>query len=418
METFTEPGIGSSSSIDSGVSNVRNSEKERLYRYIEGIALQMTEMADDIFDHPELGLSEFYAFGLLTDWLEQDGFTVERGVAGVETAFRAVYRHGDGGPNIGLLCEYDALPEIGHACGHHMQGPSILAAASALRHADSDKAYTITVYGTPAEESVSGKCMMIKNGCTFEELDVALMMHGSGATQVDVKSLALNKFRVVYHGVSAHAAVKPENGRSALDGLLLAFQGVEFLREHVAGDVKIHYTVTNCGGTPANIVPATAEASFYVRALSRTYLDTVIARFKKVLQGAAMMTETEVELIEEKGLDSKIPVLKLNDLLMENAGAAGAPRLRPAREKTGSTDFGNVMRRVPGSCIRVAFVDESAASHSDEYVRAGKSEDAHRAVVCGAKILAGAAMDLIENPQLLAEIKEEFRSRLEEERQA
>lgn len=393
-----------------------NSEKEELYRHIESIAPQMAAMADDIFDHPELGLSEYHAAGLLTAWLSKDGFSVEPGVAGIETAFRAVFHHGEGGPNIGLLCEYDALPEIGHACGHHMQGPSILSAASALRHAQTDLPYTVTVYGTPAEESVSGKSMMIKNGCTFEELDVALMMHGSGETQVDVKSLALNKFRVIYHGVSAHAAVKPEKGRSALDGLILAFQGVEFLREHVAGDVRIHYTVTNCGGTPANIVPATAEAGFYVRALSRTYLDTVIERFKKVLQGAAMMTETEVEIVDEKGLDSKIPVIRLNDLLMENAKEAGAPRLRSPREKTGSTDFGNVMRRVPGSCIRVAFVEETAASHSQEYCLAGKSEDAHRAVVYGAKTLAGAAFDLIEKPQLLKEIKEEFRSRLEEEK--
>lgn len=393
----------------------RETLKETLYRDIEEHAPQMTDMADDIFDHPELGLEEFRAFGLLTDWLEREGFLVERGVAGVETAFRAVFRHGKGGPNIGLLCEYDALAGLGHACGHHMQGPSILMAAAALKNADTDRAYTVTVYGTPAEETVSGKIMMMKNGCTFEELDVALMMHGSGATQVDVKSLALSRFKVVYHGVSAHAAVKPENGRSALDGLILAFQGVEFLREHVAGDVKIHYTVVNCGGTPANIVPATAEASFYVRSYSRTYLDTVIARFKKVLQGAAMMTETEVEIFEEKAIDSKIPCIRLNDIIMENAGKVGAPRLRAPREKTGSTDFGNIMHRVPGSCIRVAFVNEDAASHSQDYLDAGKSQAAHDAIVYGAKILAGTAMDLIEQPQLLKEVKEEFQTRLEQE---
>lgn len=390
-------------------------EKEMLYSQIDKLAPQMISMADDIFDHPELGLQEFHAFALLTDWLEAEGFQVERGVAGVETAFRAIFHHGEGGPNIGLLCEYDALPGIGHACGHHMQGPSILAAAAALKNVGTEKNYTITVYGTPAEESVSGKIMMMKNGCSFEELDVALMMHGSGATQVDVKSLALSKFKVIYHGVSAHAAVKPENGRSALDGLILAFQGMEFLREHVAGDVKIHYTVVGCGGAPANIVPATAEGSFYVRSYSRTYLNTVIERFKKVLQGAAMMTETEVEIIEEKGIDSKIPCIRLNDVIMENAREADAPKIRPAREKTGSTDFGNIMRHVPGSCIRVAFVDEAAASHSEDYVRAGKSEDAHKAIICGAKILAGTAMDLIEKPHILTEIKEEFKKRLEEE---
>ena len=376
---------------------------------------EMTAMADDIFDHPEIGLEEFHAQKVLTDWLEKEGCAVERGVAGVETAFKAVYRQGEGGPNIGLLCEYDALPGIGHACGHHMQGPSILAAAKALKDAEIREPYVITVYGTPAEESVSGKIRMIQNGCTFEELDAALMMHGGPATQVDVKSLANSKYKVIFHGVSAHAAIKPEKGRSALDALILAFQGIEFLREHVNSDVKIHYTVVNCGGTPANVVPAYAEASVYVRSYNRAYLDTVCKRFEKVLKGAAMMTETEVEIIEEKKVDNKIPVLTLNDLVMKQAEEIHAPQIAPAREKTGSTDFGNVMRRVPGTCARIAFVAPGAAAHSQEYIEAGKTEAAHDAVIYGAKILAGTALELIENPELLKQAKEEFRKNLAKE---
>lgn len=389
--------------------------KEVMFRDIDGIRNEMTAMADDIFDHPEIGLEEFHAQKVLTDWLEKEGFAVERGVVGVETAFKAVYRHGEVGPNIGLLCEYDALPGIGHACGHHMQGPSILAAAKALKDAEIRKPYTITVYGTPAEESVSGKIRMIQNGCTFEELDVALMMHGGPATQVDVKSLANSKYKVIFHGVSAHAAIKPEKGRSALDALILAFQGIEFLREHVNSDVKIHYTVVNCGGTPANVVPAYAEASVYVRSYNRAYLDTVCRRFEKVLKGAAMMTETEVEIIEEKKVDNKIPVLTLNDLVMKQAEEIHAPQIAPAREKTGSTDFGNVMRRVPGTCARIAFVAPGAAAHSQEYIEAGKTEAAHDAVIYGAKILAGTALELIENPELLKQAKEEFRKNLAKE---
>ena len=389
--------------------------KEVMFRDIDGIRNEMTAMADDIFDHPEIGLEEFHAQKVLTDWLEKEGFVVERGVAGVETAFKAVYRHGEGGPNIGLLCEYDALPGIGHACGHHMQGPSILAAAKALKDAEIREPYTITVYGTPAEESVSGKIRMIQNGCTFEELDAALMMHGGPATQVDVKSLANSKYKVIFHGVSAHAAIKPEKGRSALDALILAFQGIEFLREHVNSDVKIHYTVVNCGGTPANVVPAYAEASVYVRSYNRAYLDTVCRRFEKVLKGAAMMTETEVEIIEEKKVDNKIPVLTLNDLVMKQAEEIHAPQIAPAREKTGSTDFGNVMRRVPGTCARIAFVAPGAAAHSQEYIEAGKTEAAHDAVIYGAKILAGTALELIEDPELLKQAKEEFRKNLAKE---
>ena len=389
--------------------------KEVMFRDIDGIRNEMTAMADDIFDHPEIGLEEFHAQKVLTDWLEKEGFVVERGVAGVETAFKAVYRHGEGGPNIGLLCEYDALPGIGHACGHHMQGPSILAAAKALKDAEIREPYVITVYGTPAEESVSGKIRMIQNGCTFEELDAALMMHGGPATQVDVKSLANSKYKVIFHGVSAHAAIKPEKGRSALDALILAFQWIEFLREHVNSDVKIHYTVVNCGGTPANVVPAYAEASVYVRSYNRAYLDTVCRRFEKVLKGAAMMTETEVEIIEEKKVDNKIPVLTLNDLVMKQAEEIHAPQIAPAREKTGSTDFGNVMRRVPGTCARIAFVAPGAAAHSQEYIEAGKTEAAHDAVIYGAKILAGTALELIEDPELLKQAKEEFRKNLAKE---
>ena len=274
--------------------------EEKLERSVEQSAAALTAMADDFFDHPEVGQQEFHAFETLTGWLEKEGFTVERGIAGMKTAFRAVWKHGEGGPNIGLLCEYDALAGLGHACGHHMQGPAILGAAKALKDAAIDAPYTVTVYGTPAEETISGKVVMLENGCTFEELDVALMMHGGPATQVDVKSLALNKLKIIYHGVCSHAALKPEKGRSALDGLILACQGVEFLREHVPSDVRMHYTIVNCGGTAANVVPGYAEASMYVRSYSRTELDGVVARVKKVLQGAAMMTETEVEIIEER----------------------------------------------------------------------------------------------------------------------
>lgn len=386
-----------------------------LYQDIDRMAPDLCDMADHIFDHPEEGLQEFYAVKLLTEWLKTDGFEVEENVAGIETAFRAVWHQGEGGPNIGLLCEYDALPGLGHACGHHMQGPCILAAAAAVKNSGIAAPYTLTVYGTPAEENVSGKIQMIKNGCTFEELDAALMMHGSNYTQVDIKSMANTKFDITFHGVSSHAAIRPEKGRSALDALILAFQGTEFLREHVMEDTRIHYTVTDCGGTPANVVPAKATGSFYVRSYNRAYLDTVIERFKKIMTGAAMMTETEVEIKELKSVDNKIPVLSLNRLVIENAELAGAPKLAAAREKTGSTDFGNVMHRVPGTCIRVAFVDDNAAAHSQEFLDAGKTKAAHDAIVYGARTLAKTVTDLIEEPALLQEIKEEFMKNKREE---
>ena len=382
--------------------------KQDLYSCVDSLRTELTAMADEIFDNPEIGLAEFHASQLLTSWLESHGFDVERGVGGISTAFRASYHHGKGGPAIGLLCEYDALPGLGHACGHHMQGPSILGAAMALKSSGITQDFSVIVYGTPAEETEGGKIIMLRNGDCFRDIDVALMMHGSGETTTDVKSMALTKFTVTYHGKAAHSAIRPEEGRSSLDAMILAFQGVEFLREHVKDDVRIHYNITDSGGTGANTVPAKTSAQFYVRSYNRTYLGKVIERFEKVLQGAAMMTETTVDIVREKEVDNKIPSVRLNEIIMTNAREVNAPVIRPPREKTGSTDLGNVMQIMPGSCIRVAFVPEGSASHSQAYLDAGKTDKAHDAVIFGAKILAGTAYDLITTPGLMDEVKNDF----------
>lgn len=389
--------------------------KKTIFEYIDSNREDLIDISNYIFDNPELGLEEYKATEVLTKKLEDEGFVVERNLGDIDTAFRASYINGEGGPTIGLLCEYDALPKMGHACGHHMQGPSIIGAAMAIKEKIKDKNYNLVVYGTPAEESVSGKIMLIKKGIDFTELDVALMMHGGGATQTDIKSLALSKIKVIFHGKSAHSAIKPEDGRSSLDGMILAFQGLEFLREHVKDDVKMHYNILDAGGTPANVVPSYTSAVFYLRSYSRTYLDNVVSRFKNILKGASLMTETEVEIIVEKEVDNKIPAIKLNEVVMKNAEVAGAPTIRPSREKTGSTDFGNVVHRIPGTCIRVAFVPENTPSHSDEFLENGKTSKAHDAVIYGAKIIAATVYDLLNEEGLLREIKEEFESRMKEE---
>ena len=378
-------------------------------------APELTRMADTIFDHPEIGPHEVFASKLLTDYLESHGFAVTRGVGGLETAFRAVWKNGEGGPNMGLLCEYDALPGMGHGCGHQMQGPGILGAAVAIQKAAGTRPFTLTVYGTPGEENISGKYIMIQNGCTFEELDVALMMHGGPATQTDIKCLANAEYDLIYHGKAAHAALKPEAGRSSLDAMCLAFHGMECLREHVTDDVRLHYNITDGGGTAANVVPSLTKAQVMVRANTVKAVKELMVRLEKIFQGAAMMTETTVEAKVGKILDNKIPNLQLNDVLMKYARELQAPNCQPPRQRTGSTDFANVMHRVPGSCIRVAFVPDGTSSHSPEFIAAGKSQEAHRAVVFGAKILADTVLELIDDPAELASIQKEFRERLAEE---
>lgn len=380
--------------------------KETLFEIIDQKRPALIEMSDTIFDNPEYDGEEVMAAQLLTDYLKENGFSVELGVGGYKTAFRAVYNHGQGGPVIGILCEYDALKGLGHGCGHHMQGPSCLGAAVALKEANLDKPFQLVVYGTPAEETKGAKTDMVKAGC-FKELDVAFMMHGSPTTCTDVKCLACNSYEVTFHGKRAHAALAPEKGRSALDALLVAFNGIEFLREHVPDDVRMHYTISQLPG-PANVVPVKATGEFSIRSFSKNTLDWVSDRFLDIIKGAALIAGVEYEIEQGNSFFNKIPVLLLNELLMANAELAGAPRLSPPREKTGSTDFGNVMYYIPGSCIRVAFVPEGTSSHSQEYVDAGKSEDAHNAVIYGAKSIAGASYDLIMTDGLMDKVKEEF----------
>lgn len=363
-------------------------------------------MADFIFDNPEIDGKEFKAYKLLTDYLEAQNFDVEHSIGGLETAFKAVYEQGINGPSIGLLCEYDAIEGIGHACGHHMQGPAILFAATAIKELLLGESYKLVIYGTPAEETFGGKIVMLNNGC-FTDIDVALMMHASPSTTTDVKSLAMSKFLVEFHGVSAHAALKAESGRSALDGILTLANGVEFLREHVRDDVRIHYSIVN-GGGPSNVVPKYASAEFVLRSYDRVYLDQVIGRFENIVKGAGLITETTPEITLKKSVDNKIPVIGLNNLLMKNAEDLDAPRITPPREKTGSTDFGNLMHVLPGSCIRVAFVPEGTSSHSDAYVDAGKSDEAHKATLLAAKILAFTTYDMIADQELLVKFKKEF----------
>lgn len=385
--------------------------KEKLRTYIDSICGELCGLSDDIFDHPECGGEERYAVERLTTFLRDQGFTVETGIAGLPTAFRAIYQVGTGGPSIGLLCEYDALKGFGHGCGHHMQGPAVLGAAAALRRClGEDTPAKIVVYGTPAEETSMGKTIMLRDGY-FRDINIALMTHANPETNVDVKSLALRSYRVKYHGVSAHAAIKPEDGRSALDALMLACHGLECLREHVRDDVRMHYAIRETSPL-SNVVPDFVEASFVIRSYSTDYIETLVPRLEKVLRGAAMMTETTCEIIEKSHLDSKVPSYIINDLIMENARAVDAPQLGAPREKTGSTDFGNVLHTLPGACVRIAFVPRGTSSHSQEYLDAGKSDAAHLAVRLAAQILALTSWDVIEDKGLLERIRAEFAENL------
>ena len=386
----------------------RETFKAELMSSLVNLKSELIDMSDFIFDHPEVGYQEVEASSLLVAFMRRNGFEVTLGYGGLSTAFRAIYQNGIGGPCIGLLCEYDAVANLGHVCAHHLQGPSIAGAAVAIKNSLRDISYTLEVIGTPAEETAEGgKNMMLANGA-FMHLDVALMMHGGDVTQTDVKSLALSEFVVTFNGVASHSAIAPDKGRSALEGLMLAFNGIAYLRGHVRDDVRIHGIIEN-GGQAVNAIPEKAVARIEVRSYDRPYLEQVIERVMRIFEGAALMTDTQYVVKKIADMHNKIPVLALNRLLMENAAIAGAQAITPPREQTGSTDFASVMYYVPGSCIRIPFVKSGTPSHSAAWLDRGKTTEAHEAIVMGAKILAFTALDLIVDETAMSAVREEFR---------
>ena len=388
--------------------------KKLLGEVIEMHRAELCKMADLIYDFAEKSAEEYKSMELLTDYLQNEGFTVERGIA-LDTAFRATWDNcraavDDEGKNtapvLGILVEYHALEDIGHACGHHMQGPAGIGAAIAIKDVMKDYPFKLVIYGTPAEETLGGKIIMLDAGY-MKELDLALMSHGSPNTSVDEKCMALENFVVTFHGVKSHAAISPDEGRSALDAALLSFHAIEMLREHVKDDTRMHYTIRNAGGPP-NVVPDLTVAEYTLRSYSTSYLNTVVERFYNILKGAALMTDTTYDIQRDLPFKSKIVCYSVNDLLMKNAAYEKAPSIAAPRKKTGSTDFGNVLYEIPGSCIRIAFTKPDAQPHSQEYLEAGKTDKAHDAICYAAKIMADTFCDVITTPGLLTQIKEEF----------
>ncbi|MCX8013952.1 MAG: M20 family metallopeptidase, partial [Rectinema sp.] len=291
--------------------------KENIAATVNQESSQLIAMSDFIHDNPELGNKEFKAVEVLTSYLKKNGFAVEMGVAGLETAFIATYENAGGkGPAISFLAEYDALADVGHACGHNIIGTSCVGAAVALAKNLGSTPAKVIVFGCPAEETTSGKLPMAAQGL-FKRADIGMQMHpNTGKPSIGMKTLALNLVDFIYEGKASHAAASPELGRSALDAVMLMFAGTEYMREHVKSDIRIHGIVTN-GGAAANIVPEKASARFYVRGLERPYLNTVVERVYNVARGAAMMTDTKLTISEIKQYDNVVNVPSFMDLGFE-----------------------------------------------------------------------------------------------------
>lgn len=386
---------------------------------VDRLADTLIEVADDIGHNPELGLQEYRSVGLLTGLLEAHGLGVERGIAGLETAFRCDIDPRHERPRVAILAEYDALPDIGHACGHNLIGTSAIGAGLALAKVMGELPGSVVVLGTPAEESAvdnaGGKVHMVNAG-VFDDVDAAIMFHPAAHTAApDDTSLAARGVEFAFHGKSAHAAAAPHEGINALDAVIQTFNSINALRQHVKSDVRIHGIIT-AGGRAPNVVPAYAACRFRVRSADAVYLEDVFRRVVSCAEGAASATGARLEWREYiLPYDNILPNEVVRRLFKRNLEALGLEVLdRRPRPDYGSSDFGNVSQRVPGLEARIAIAPLGTPGHSDAFREAALSEQGHTALLQAAKSLAMTAIDLLGDREALTEA----RARLEEQKAA
>ena len=379
--------------------------REKVSETIERNERRLIALSHRIHQNPELGFQEFKAAKWLTAELERAGFKVNRGVAGLETAFVARLRGKTSRPTIAAVAEYDALAGLGHACGHNIIAACAVGAGLGLGSVIKELKGTAVVMGTPAEEGGGGKIIMLKKGY-FRNVDAAMMMHPSNKTLVGRKSLAITGLRMVFHGKAAHAAASPEKGINALNACIKTFSAIDALRQHLPKDVRIHGIITD-GGQAPNIVPERAEALFYVRTLEQDLLEELMDKVSECARGAALSTGAKLEI---KEMRLRYDARRINEPLLahirKNIKELGL-RLDelPERGGLGSSDFGNVTQTVPAAHPSIAILPARFAGHSRQFERAAISPRGDRAVILGAKLLALTAFDLITRPRLLAEAK-------------
>jgi amidohydrolase len=386
--------------------------KSRVVAEIDARRDELIRTSDTIHANPELAFQEFEAVALLTSILERGGFAVERGVAGLETAFVASHTSQKGDqPVVALLAEYDALAGLGHACGHNIIGTASVGAALALRSVlDDGVAGTLQVVGTPAEEGGAGKVIMAEAG-VFDGVDVAMMVHPSTRTMTRRDSLACYELKMEFFGQAAHAAASPDKGINALDACVLTYNNISVLRQQLTYDVRIHGIITH-GGSASNIIPDYTAAEFLVRAAEKDHALAVLDKVRDCARAGALATGAEVKLTRgETYYANMVPSTILADLFDANLTALGREvQLPDPNERMGSTDMGNVSHVIPALHPYVAIAPEEVAGHSPEFRAAAASPEGHAGLLDAAKALAMTAVDLFSNPDLVDAAWEEHRA--------
>ena len=367
---------------------------------------QLFELSRRIHRTPEVGFHENQAAVWLTDYLEQNGFTVERGYCGFPTAFRASY--GRGQPAIALLAEYDALPQLGHACGHNLIAMSALAAGAGAKVAIDRWGGEVTVIGTPAEELYAGKQVMAEKGA-FRDLDAAMMVHPGSYDSATTQALACQRLDVEFLGKAAHAAARPEAGVNALEAMILAFNAIDALRQHIDARSRIHGVITD-GGSAANVVPDHSAGNFLVRSVDDKTLDELKERVLNCFSGAATATGARLQhQWEEHYYAAMLNNLTLGRLFVKKMQVLGRKiSLEDPDTSFGSTDFGNVSRLVPGLHANIAIVRPGIPIHSPQFARAAASVSGLESMLLAAQGLALVVADLVSKPAAIKKVKQEF----------
>jgi len=374
---------------------------------INKIEEELIDLNEFILNNPELGNQEFKASKAHTDLLLSHGFETERPFLNMETAFKAEYDSGKLGPTIAYLAEYDALPGIGHGCGHNILGTVSTGAGIVLKEIIDDIGGKVIVFGTPAEESYAGKVEMTNKGA-FDDVDVAMLVHPSSNHFKSGKSLALKAIKFTYRGKTAHASASPEEGINALDAAINTFNNINAMREHLKKDARIHGIISN-GGEAANVVPDLAAANFYIRAETKSYLNQLEEKLMNAAKGASIAAGTEFESsYYETPCLNLITNQKLSEVYINNIREMGVREIYDNDKATGSTDAGDVSQVCPTIHPYFAISENELTGHSREFRDATKTEYAYQEMKKAIGALVLTAVDVIEKTDLLIEIKEEF----------
>lgn len=384
--------------------------KQRVQAQVDELQEKLIGISETIHANPELAFKEFKSAALLSDTLEGQGFELERGVAGLETAFVATLQSNGDGPTIAFLAEYDALPELGHACGHNLIGTAAVGAGMAMKAVLSELTGTIQVIGTPAEEGGGGKIYLVNDG-VFNGVDAAMMVHPASYNMTRRRSKTSHRIGVEFYGKPAHASGSPDMGVNALDALILTFNGINAMRQHLLDEARIHGIITH-GGTAANVIPEYAAGQFGVRATALPYALELIEKLRACAQAGALATGARLEFTEPNYYyDAMLPNPKLADLVDANMAMLGIEVEWPGSDqRMGSSDMGNVSQVVPALHPYIAICSEEVAGHTAEFCDAAGSPAGHQGMLKAAKLMAMTAVDLLAVPSNILEAKEAFKA--------